>query len=216
VDNNLRPTVTYLVDDVGLGMDGAVKLITKYPQTLGMSVVSNIAPKVRYLEEEVGLGRAGAVKVLARCPSVLGCSVEDNIAPTVRFLAEEAGAGREGAATLILQRPNLLGYSIKHKLRPTLRFLSEHFPDTNAAKLVSLANYSLAGRLVPRVRLLRKHGQAGRFAARSMATFISATFCEKVGITMEEYDDEVVACVRENAEKHLGLETGGGVRRRGG
>ena len=177
---------------------------------LRYSVDDNVAPKVRYLSEELGLGRAGAMKVITWCPTVLGMSVDVNIALKVRFLAEEVGAGREGAAHIILKHPTMLNYNIESKLRPTLRFLSERFPDTNAAKLVCLASYSLAGRLVPRVQLMRKHGKAGRFATSSMATYTPAKFCEKVGITEEEYDAEVAACVGEHAEKLLSHEGGGG------
>jgi hypothetical protein len=143
-------------------------------------------------------------------------SVEDSIAPKVRFLAEEVGAGREGAAALILQRPTLLGYSIERKLRPTLRFLTEHFPDTNAANLVLLSGYSLAGRLVPRVRLLQWHGQVGRFAASYIGTLTNDKFCEKVGIMKEEYDAEVAACVREYAKKQPGPDGSGAGGEAGG
>jgi len=66
------------------------------------------------------------------------------------ILVEEVGAGREGAVAIILQNPRILSYSIERKLRPTLLFLLENFPDRNGAKLIRLAKYSLAGRLVPR------------------------------------------------------------------
>jgi mTERF domain-containing protein len=193
-----------------------VKVITWFPQVLGLSVEDNVAPKVRYLEEEVGLGRAGAVEVITRHPKVLSLSVEDNIAPKVQFLAEEVGAGREGAADIILQQPTMLSLSIERKLRPTLRFALEHFPDANAADIIpNIATHSLAGRLVPRMRLLRKHGEAGRFAASTMAKLTPAEFCARVGVTEEEYDAEVAECVREHAEKHSipegnGLGGGGG------
>ena len=177
---NITPKVRYLAEELGLGRDGAAKVITRAPNVLGLSIENCIAPKVMYLEEELGLGRAGAVKVIIGRPSVLNMSVEDNIAPKVKFLAEEAGFGCENS------------------------------PDTNASMLVSVASYSLAGRLVPRVRLLRKHGQAGRFAASGIGQLTNDTFCEKVGITMEENDAEVAACVREHAEKRLGPEGGAG------
>jgi hypothetical protein len=69
--------VRYLAEELGLGRDGAVKVITKCPQVLAMSIEDNIAPKVRYLAEEVGLGNDGTAKVIARFPIVLGLSVED-------------------------------------------------------------------------------------------------------------------------------------------
>ena len=58
-EHNLGPKVRYLAEELGLGRDGAVKVITKCPQVLGMSVEDNIAPKVRYLAEELGSGGTG-------------------------------------------------------------------------------------------------------------------------------------------------------------
>jgi hypothetical protein len=43
-----------------------------------------------------------------------------------------------------------------------------------------------------------------------MGRFTNETFCEKVGITMEEYNAEVAACVREHAEKPPAPEAGAG------
>ena len=202
VENNLKPTVRYLAGDVGLGKEGAAKVITGFPSVLGMGVENNIAPKVRYLAEEVGLGRDGAVKVITGLPSVLGLSVDDNLAPKVRFLAEEAGAGREGAANIILQYPKLLSYSIELNLRPKLHFLWEKFPGSTGVQAMRLAAHSLAGKLMPRVRLLERHGMAGRFAASTTAKCTTATFCEKVGLAIEEYDGEVEVCKREHNEMY--------------
>ena len=111
-------------------------------------MVKNLAATVRYLEEEMGRGRDGPAKAVTKFPSVLGFSVDDHLATKGRFLAEAAGAGREGAADIILAYP-------------TLRCLSENFPDTNAAEIMYLATYSLAGRLEPRVRCCRGTARRG-------------------------------------------------------
>jgi mTERF domain-containing protein len=137
-----------------------VKLITKFPSVLTYSVETNIAPKVRYLAEELGLGWDGAVKVIAKYPSVLGFNAEHNLAPKVRYLAEELGLGRDGAAKLITTFPIVLELSVDRKLRPTLRFVENNFPNTSLTVTMHLATYSLAGRLVPRVRLLQRWGGA--------------------------------------------------------
>jgi len=189
---------------------------------LGLSAEDNLAPKVRYLAEELGLGRDGAAKVIVRFPSVLGLSVEENLAPKVRYLSEEwAGleyllggewAGAVKVIAIILASPTLLGMSIENKLRPTLRFAEEHFPDSDSANLASLATYSLAGRLEPRVQLLRRHGQAGRFAASTIGRLTNETFCEKVGIAIEDYDAEVAACVKEHAANTRAPKPGAGPR----
>jgi mTERF domain-containing protein len=70
VRKNLAPAGRFLVEELGLGRAGAVKVITTYPSVLGKSVEQNLAPKVRYLAEELGLERDGAVKSL---PGTLAC-----------------------------------------------------------------------------------------------------------------------------------------------
>ena len=160
---------------------------------------------MRYLAEDVGLGRDGAAKVITAIPQVLSLSVEKNLRPKVMFLVEEAGAGREGAAVIIMKDPSLLRKSVELNLRPTLRFLLDNFPDISGSQAMLLASYSLSGRLVPRVRLLQRHGQAGHFAASTMAVRKPATFCAMVGIKIEEYDAEVAACEKEHAEMHPSL-----------
>jgi len=205
VENNIAPKVRYLVVDVGLGREGAVKVITRCPQVLGYSVENNIAPTVRYLEEEMGLGKEGAAKVIFKFPSLLGYSVDNNLRPTVEFLAEEAGAGHEGAADIILSSPSLLGLSIERNLRPTLHFLLEKFPGTSGVQAINLSTHSLAGKFVPRVRLPERHGMTGRFSASIIATYTTVKFCEKVGITTEEYDAEVARCKMDHEKRYPSL-----------
>jgi len=55
----------------------------------------------------------------------------------------------------------------------------------------------------------QRYGQAGRFPASSIGRFTNVTFCDKLGITMEDYDAEAAACVREHADmSHPGSEAG--------
>jgi hypothetical protein len=187
---------------VGLGKEGVAKVIAGCPNVLGMSVKNNIAPKVRYLQEEMGLGKEGAAKVIFKFPKLLGYSVDNNLRPTVKFLVEEAGAGPEGAADIILQIPSLLGMSIELNLRPTLHFLVDNFPGISGVQAMKLAAHSLVGKLLPRVRLLESVGQTGRFAASSVAVLTTPKFCEKVGVTLEEYNAEVEVCKIEHQEMY--------------
>ena len=146
------------------------------------------------------MGRDGAAKVITRFPQVLGLSVEDNLAPKVMFLVEDAGAGREGAADIILTQPSLLSMSIERNLRPKLHFLLDKFPGTSGAQAMKLALHSLAGKLMPRMRLLESHGMAGLFSASTIAGYSTAKFRERVGVTEEEYDAEVEVCKREHEQ----------------
>jgi hypothetical protein len=58
VEDTLVPLVRYLEEELGLGKDGASKLVKVFPDVLGLSVNDDIVPTVRYLEDELGLGRA--------------------------------------------------------------------------------------------------------------------------------------------------------------
>ena len=202
VENNITPKVTYLVEEVGLGKEGAAEVIIGCPSVLNFSMEDHLRPKVRYLVEEVGLGNEGAAKVITGFPQVLSLSVDDNLWPKLRFLVEEAGAGPEGAADIILAYPTLLASSIERNLRPRLHFLLEIFPGIRGVQAMRLPLVSLAGRLMPRVRLLQRQGQAGRFVASSMAVITTAEFCAKVGIKIEEYAAEVEVCKREHEERY--------------
>ena len=55
VDDNLRPTVRYLQDEVGVSRDKLGGMVAQFPQLLAYSVDDNLRPTVRYLRDEVGL-----------------------------------------------------------------------------------------------------------------------------------------------------------------
>ena len=63
--------VQYLVEELGLGQEGANKVVGDYPRVLSMSVEENLKPTVPYLAEELGLGREGTATTVGMFPSVL-------------------------------------------------------------------------------------------------------------------------------------------------
>jgi mTERF domain-containing protein len=180
--------------------DGALR---RHPELLAVSVDGAARPKLAYLADALDIGADRAANIVAKSPGVLSLSVEKNVAPTIRFLAEELELGVAGAAKVVESRPNVLAYSVDNKLRPTVAYLThEFFPACDAYAAVMLVSYSLKGRIVPRVRTLRKKGLMARgvgagggdarpCTATYAMTRTDAAFCALAGIDAETYEREV-------------------------
>ena len=184
----------YLAEELGFGQKGAAEVVRKHPPVLGYSMEGQVTLTVNYLAENLGLGHEGAVKTVRKFPPMLGYSLEGNIKPTVRYLAEELGLGQEGAAEAVRKLPQVLGYSVEGNIKPTLAFIISHFPDSTISNAISLIAFSLIGRMMPRVNILKRHGMMGKWSVGTVMTRTNIKFCETVGIDEDEYDHEVVAC----------------------
>ena len=231
VDGNLREKTAYFSrafedDDAGSsarsgssssgsdfasGRARACAMIAKHPAVLALSVEKSVAPKVRFLAETCGMGSRRAFAVAEKAPAILSLSLERNIAPTFRFLSHELGLGTEQAAKVVEQRPMLLAYSLDKKIRPTVAYLvHEFFPRCDAREAVTLCNYSLKNRIVPRVRVMRRQklmAQAGETPALSPAYVLSRTdadFVDLVGCRRDAYDAEVREAARDPSAGRLG------------
>ena len=83
--DNLRPTVSYLHDDVGIPTERMGKMVASHPQILGYSVKDKLLPTVQYLVDEVGVPGLN-ICVSARihmCDRALGAHVCRYVATSV-------------------------------------------------------------------------------------------------------------------------------------
>ena len=112
--------------------------------------------------------------------------------------------------------------SVDRKLRPTLTFLRLHYPECTVSTAMKLCTFSLAGNIMPRVRLLEKHHDdtiRDRWAVATVMGLNVNEFCRKVGVSREEYAAEVASCEADFGEQLQSAEEGdgsGGGRRGGG
>ena len=136
VDENLKPTLTYLSQIVSAGENGDLKrIILRHPAILIRSL-PNIESKVEYFDslgppdfDENGKrvpSQGLAARVMIRLPSVYTLSLPDNIMPKVEFFRGvwNASSDRDGrsVAALLGEMPPVLGLNLESNIQPTLQF----------------------------------------------------------------------------------------------
>ena len=115
---NLERTLAYLQgDEIGLDAAAVRRLISSYPQLVGLSLDANVRPTAEFLD---ALG-ADAADALRRHPQILGLSLDANLKPTAQFLA---GIGVDVGAA-VDRHPALLSASVERKLAPAVAFLRD-------------------------------------------------------------------------------------------
>ena len=212
VDDNLRAKKRYFTDRLGLGEETVRAVLEKNPEILALSVEDSVAKTVEFFARDLGIGGDRAIKLITKAPAVLSLSLERNIVPTIDFLADELDLGIERAIKCIETRPQLLAYSLERKLRPTVRYLvDEFFPACDVYDAVQLVNYSLKGRIIPRVRILRRKGMMSEQALHKPSYVVCMRddqFQKLAGVTPEEYAVEV-ARAKDGETKDVTSETAG-------
>ena len=211
VDDNLRSKKRYFTDRLGLGEETVRAVLEKHPEILALSVDS-VAKTVEFFARDLGIGGDRAVRLVAKAPAVLSLSLERNIVPTIDFLAVELDLGMEGAIKCIETRPQLLAYSLERNVRPTVKYLvDEFFPACDVFDAVQLVTYSLKGRIVPRVRILRRKGMMSEQSLHKPSYVVCMRddqFQRLTGVTPDEYAVEVTRAKDEDAKDGM-TETAG-------
>ena len=174
--------------------------------------VDSVAKTVEFFARDLGIGGDRAVRLVTKAPAVLSLSLERNIVPTIDFLAVELDLGMEGAIKCIETRPQLLAYSLERNVRPTVKYLvDEFFPACDVFDAVQLVTYSLKGRIVPRVRILRRKGMMSEQSLHKPSYVVCMRddqFQRLTGVTPEEYAVEVTRAKDEDAKDGM-TETAG-------
>lgn len=150
---NAESTLEYLRAQVALTQPQLCKLVSAFPQLLGLSLEQNVRPTLRFLAQS----GVSAPRILLRAPAVLGFSVDENLRPSMAFLRS---LGIDVPRALD-KHPQLLGLSIEGKLKPTVAFLREQGMRELGAALSSqpsILSLSLATNLRPKFLFLNSIG----------------------------------------------------------
>ena len=213
-EDNVRPKVNFLVEDLGLSRESAMAMVIRFPPLLTYDLENNLMPTAAFLRDACEEMKRTTVTTTGRSGNGNGNG-------------GGGGGGGEGSrnvngieesvdvGTILMRHPSLLAMSVDRKLRPTLTFLRRHYPDCTLSTAMKLCTFSLAGNIMPRVRLLDKHAHANaadddddgvRVRGESttslrdrwaVATFMGMSvdaFCRKAGVSREEYAAEVASC----------------------
>jgi hypothetical protein len=110
VDENLRPTLKYLEEELSLGIN-LKKSILSHPQLLALSL-ANIEKKTKFFQS---IGPSLAPRIARRCPAVFSLSLDTNIIPTLDFLSRIWGCRWDDSAmeARLTEYPNVLTLSVQ-------------------------------------------------------------------------------------------------------
>lgn len=160
LEKNLKPTMTYLWEEIGVRDDKIGKMVSACPQILGLSVEGNLRPTVAFFVEEVGVPADKLAKIFSTFPQLFGLSLDKTIRPRVDFLVAEVGVPRDKLAKVICSFPMLLAYNHLDNLRPTVSYLHDDvgIPTDRMGKIVAahpqILGYSIEDKLLPTVEYL--------------------------------------------------------------
>ena len=214
VEENMAPKHRLLVHELGLGEDGAREVIACFPN-LWTVANDNIRARFTFFLETVGCSREDLTAMLASHPhGVLSLST-DNILESMNFIenvfatlpADDTqrrtlgdGGPRELAVAVLAKVPMLLGYSVERKMRPTVDYIRETHPDVCAFRALKMCTNSLGGTIRPRCYFKER---AGWNVLLVTAVHMSKSrFCEKVGITVAEYDEKAAEFIELTERMH--------------
>ncbi|GFZ16831.1 mitochondrial transcription termination factor family protein [Actinidia rufa] len=120
VENSLKPTVRYLVEEVGIQKSDLSKVVQLSPQILLLhySIEDGLLPRINFLRS-IGMRNSDILKVLTSLTQVFSLSVEDNLKPKYRYLINEL----RNEVQSLAKYPTYLSLSLEQRIRPRHRFL---------------------------------------------------------------------------------------------
>lgn len=86
VEHSLKPTIRYLVEEVGVKGSDVSKVVQLSPQILVQRIDHSWTARLSFLSQEVGAPRENIVKMVTKHPQLLHYSIEDGIRPRINFL----------------------------------------------------------------------------------------------------------------------------------
>jgi mTERF domain-containing protein len=86
VENSLKPTVRYLVEEVGIDEKNIGKVVQLSPQILVQRIDVSWNTRYLFLSRELGASRDSVVKMVTKHPQLLHYSIDDGFIPRINFL----------------------------------------------------------------------------------------------------------------------------------
>jgi hypothetical protein len=164
VEQQLRPTFTFLRKMGSSEWTGWRRMMESYPQVLQYSVQTAWNPKLLFLETSLQLERSkDAARIICSYPPILWLR-QELLSDKLDFLETVLELNKAELRYLVTSFPQLLGLSIEQNLNPKCHFLLENMSLEQLREFClyqpSLLAYSLEGRLRPRIELMRSYAIA--------------------------------------------------------
>lgn len=173
LEQNVKPTMSYLRDDLGITGSHLVKMMMRQPKSLSYSLEYKLKPLAEFFIEN-GIEEEKIGKIVRRCPEVIGLSIPNNLQTTVKWLLDLGiEPGIQGVGGLIVKWPKILAMSERDNLTPTVnKFYRLGISKESLAKAVSefpqILSFSVEANIAPKVEFLVR--MMGKDPAEVLAT----------------------------------------------
>ena len=196
-----EPLLSKLQARLGLSEAELQKVVVGRPPVLGLSYEDSLEPSLAKLQGRLGLSEAQLARVVVALPQVLGMSYAGKLEPWLANVQARLGLDEAELRAVVVGRPQVLSHSYEANLRPKLYFMEAELglsPQSLRESIVSRParlGYSLERRYRPRLRACRQAGADVEVVLR-LAARTDASFCQTIGLPLEEY----AACRSDSVE----------------
>ncbi|ONK59802.1 uncharacterized protein A4U43_C08F10860 [Asparagus officinalis] len=190
VEHSLKPTIRYLVEEVGIKGSDVSKVVQLSPQILVQRIDNSWTSRLSFLSKELGAPRENIVKMVTKHPQLLHYSIEDGILPRINFL-RSIGMRNSEILKVLTSLTQVLSLSLERNLRPKYLYLVNELRNEvqSLTKYPMYLSLSLDQRIRPRHRFLvsLKKAPKGPFPLSSFVP-TDESFCQQwAGTSLDKY-----------------------------
>jgi len=111
VAGNLRPTLEYLRDKIGVEPVRLGWALGSNPMLFSVSLTGFLQKNVRFYNRDLRIPHRTLGTMIGAYPALLTLSIENNVMPKIELLVESMGLSMSRATKLIIDTPAVLGRS---------------------------------------------------------------------------------------------------------
>jgi len=111
VAGNLRPTLEYLRDKIGVEPVRLGWALGSNPMLFSVSLTGFLQNNVRFYNRDLRIPHRTLGTMIGAYPALLTLSIENNVMPKIELLVESMGLSMSRATKLIIDTPAVLGRS---------------------------------------------------------------------------------------------------------
>ncbi|KAJ1392533.1 Transcription termination factor, mitochondrial/chloroplastic [Sesbania bispinosa] len=190
VENSLKPTVRYLVEEVGIKEKDLGKVIQLSPQILVQRIDISWNTRYMFLTKELGAPKDSVVKMVTKHPQLLHYSIDDGLLPRINFL-RSIGMKNSDILKVLTSLTQVLSLSLEENLKPKYLYLVNELNNEvqSLTKYPMYLSLSLDQRIRPRHRFLvsLKKAPKGPFPLGSLVP-TDECFCQQwAGTSLDKY-----------------------------
>ncbi|XP_043689024.1 transcription termination factor MTERF9, chloroplastic [Telopea speciosissima] len=190
IEHSLKPTVRYLVEEVGIKRADLTKVVQLSPQILVQRIDNSWNARLGFLSKELGAPRDCIVKMVTKHPQLLHYSIEDGILPRINFL-RSIGMRNSDILKVLTSLTQVLSLSLEQNLKPKYSYLVNELQNEvkSLTKYPTYLSLSLDQRIRPRHRFLvaLRKAPEGPFPLSSFVP-TDECFCHQwAGTSLDKY-----------------------------